>query len=103
MNNDISAGSRYCVRFSSRFKKNYKKIAKQGKDLNKLKYVISKLALGEEPEAKYRNHSLLNNDIYRECFECHIEPDWLLVYKRDDDELILLLVSTGSHSDLFRG
>ena len=52
-------------------------------------------------ESKYKNHKLISNKKYKDCFECYIEPDWLLVYKIKDDKLILLLFATGSHSELF--
>ena len=53
-------------------------------------------------EPKYRNHNLIDNKYFKHCMECHIEPDWLLIYQYIDNELILLLVNIGSHSDLFR-
>ena len=92
---------KYKVDFTSNFKKQYKKIKKQGKDLNKLYEIIEKLAEGKELEPKYKNHTLLNDKRYKDCKECHIEPDWLLVYQIKDNELILLLFATGSHSELF--
>ena len=92
---------KYQLRFTNDFKKNYKKIKKQGKDVEKLKVVISKLANGLELEEKYRNHKLTDNKYYKNCGECHIEPDWLLVYQYIDNELILVLIATGSHSEIF--
>lgn len=92
---------KYKIDYTSNFKKQYKKIKKQGKDLNKLHEVIEKLANGDELEAKYKNHDLINNKLYKNCKECHIQPAWSLVYKLDNDELILLLFATGSHSELF--
>ena len=89
------------IKYTSDFKKNYKKIKKQGKDVEKLKVVVSKLANGLELEEKYKNHMLTDSKYYKNCGECHIEPDWLLVYQYIDNELILVLVSTGSHSELF--
>lgn len=93
---------KYNVDFTANFKKQYRKAKKQGKDLNKLHDIINKLANGKELETKYKNHNLINDKKYKDCYECHIEPDWLLVYKIIDDELILLLVTTGSHSKLFK-
>ncbi len=93
---------KYVVHYSSGFKNDYKKIKKQGKDISKLKMIMDKLANGEELEQKYKNHKLINNKRYKDCYECHIEPDWLLVYQYIDDELILLLINTGSHSELFK-
>jgi len=78
-----------------------KRNIRQGKDVKKLKVVVSKLANGLELEEKYRNHMLTDSKHYKNCCECHIEPDWLLVYKYVDNELILVLVATGSHSELF--
>ena len=61
-----------------------------------------KLANLEDLDPKYKNHWLINNKTYRDCMECHIKPDWLLVYKYINDNLVLLLIDTGSHSDLFK-
>lgn len=80
---------------------NLKKNIKQGKDINKLLDVVDKLATKEKLEPKYKDHQLVNDGIYNNCRECHIEPDWLLVYKYNENELILLLINTGSHSEVF--
>ena len=93
--------TKYTIKFTSDFKRSYKKIVKQGKDVNKLKYVINELANGNDLDLKYKNHMLTNSKYYKNCGECHIEPDWLLIYRYVDSELILLLVATGSHSELF--
>lgn len=87
---------------SNNFKRQYKKIAKQGKDLDKIDEVIDKLARLETLESKYRDHNLINDKYYKNCRECHIEPDWLLVYQYEDNKLNLLLIATGSHSELFK-
>lgn len=92
---------KYDVQFSSDFKKSYKKIKKQGKDISKLLNIIEKLANGEKLEEKYKNHNLIRDKYYQDCQECHIEPDWLLIYKYNNDKLMLLLINTGSHSNLF--
>ena len=92
---------KYKIEYTSTLKKQYKKIKKQGKDLIKLKLVIEKLAKGEELDVKYKNHKLINDKVFNECWECHIAPDWLLVYKIYENNLILLLFAMGSHSDLF--
>ena len=92
---------KYTIDLTSRFKSDYKKIRKQHKDLTKLAYVIYKLANGEELEPKFKNHRLIDDKRYNDCFECHITSDWLLVYKIKENELVLLLFATGSHSDLF--
>jgi len=92
---------KYKIKFTSEFKKHYKKVKKQGKDINKLKMVVAKLANNEELDEKYKNHMLTNSKHYKNCGECHIEPDWLLVYQYEEEQLILLLVTTGSHSEIF--
>ncbi len=91
----------YEIVLSKNFKKQYKKVGKQGKDLKKLKVVITKLAKNEVLESKYKDHNLIDDKYYKNCRECHIEPDWLLVYQQEDNKLNLLLVATGSHSELF--
>lgn len=93
---------KYNIDFTKNFKKQYKKVKKQGKNLNKLFAIIEKLINGNELEEKYKNHQLINDKKYQNCFECHIEPDWLLIYKIQEKELILLLFATGRHSDLFK-
>ena len=98
---DLPTKVKYQIRYTNDFKKNYKKIKRQGKNIQKLKVVISKLANGLKLEEKYKNHILTNSKRYKNCGECHIEPDWLLVYQYIDNELILVLVATGSHSELF--
>ena len=92
----------YEVKYSSVFKKELKRMVKQWKDINKLKNIVKKLANLEELDPKYHNHALQNSKKYKNCNELHIEPDWLLVYKYiNDNTLVLLLVETGSHSNLF--
>lgn len=91
---------KYNIKFTTQFKKDLKLAQKQNKDTKKLLAVIEKLANGEQLEEKYRDHSLGGN--YKGCRECHIEPDWLLVYEIIDDVLVLILYRLGSHSELFR-
>ena len=98
---DLNTKLKYRTRFTSDFKKNYKKIKKQGKDINKLRQVIEKLANKEKLDEKYQNHMLNDSKKYKNCGECHIEPDWLLVYQYVDNELILLLVTISSHGEIF--
>ena len=93
--------TKYHVQYTSRFKKEFKKILKQGKDENLFLEVLNSIANGKELAEKYKNHKLINDQTFKECYECHIQPDWLLVYKVQDNELVLLLFATGSHSDLF--
>lgn len=87
------------IKYQSAFKKDYKRIVKRGYDIRLLEEVISILANQEPLPEKFRDHSLLGK--YTGCKECHITPDWLLIYEIDGDELILYLTRTGSHSDLF--
>lgn len=90
---------KYEIKFTSQFKKDIKAAKKQGKDTGKLFAVIEKLACGEPLEQKYRDHDLSGN--YKGCRECHIEPDWLLIYEITDSVLVLMLYRLGSHSELF--
>ena len=89
----------YNLRFTNKIQRNIKLMKKRGKDLDKLTVVLKLLQNGEELPAKYKDHALTG--IYIGCRECHIEPDWLLVYEIINEELIILLLTTGSHSDLF--
>ena len=89
----------FSIIVTSKFKKDYALIKKRGLNLNLLKTVINKLARGETLEAKYFDHSLKGN--YIGFRECHIQPDWLLIYKIDKGKLYLTLQRTGTHSDLF--
>ena len=91
---------KYKIKFTKRFKKDLKQVKKQGKDIEKLFTVIEKIAKDESLDEKYRDHSLLGN--YKGIRECHIEPDFLLIYEKIEDFLILSLIRTGSHSDLFK-
>ena len=92
--------TKYEVHHTNLFKKQYKKMLKQGKDKKKFLEVLGLLANGKQLEEKYKDHSLINNKYFKNCRECHITPDWLLVYKYSDKELILFLVETGSHSEI---
>ena len=93
--------TKFDVQYTSKFKKDFKKALKQGRDENKFLDILNQLANGEELDEKFRNHLLTNSKYYKDCFECHITPDWLLVYKIENKKLVLLLFATGSHSDLF--
>ena len=84
---------------SNQFRKDLKLAQKRGYDLDRIKKVIVTLANGETLDAKYRDH-LLTGD-YGGFRECHIQPDWLLVYRTDGERLFLFLARTGTHSDLF--
>lgn len=89
----------YAIRPTSRFQKDLKLAKKRGYNLELLTNIIKSLAAGEELPAKNRDHPLIGN--YAGCRECHISPDWLLIYEIEDSELILYLTRTGTHSDLF--
>ncbi|MBR5346515.1 MAG: type II toxin-antitoxin system YafQ family toxin [Deltaproteobacteria bacterium] len=91
---------KYEVKFTTQFKKDLKSAKKQNKNLDSLFEVVSILADGGKLGAKYRDHDLSGK--YRGTRECHIEPDWLLVYEIRNDVLVLMLYRLGSHSELFR-
>ena len=90
---------KYEIQRTSQFKKDYKMAVKRGCDINKLQKVVMILASGETVPEEYRDHPLRGN--YSGYRECHIEPDWLLVYKITENVLVLTLYRTGTHSDLF--
>ena len=90
---------KYTVKQSSLFKKDYKTALKRGYDITLLLEVIEILANGETLPEKYKDHALKGK--YSGYRECHITPDWLLIYKIEDNLLILALTRTGTHSDLF--
>ena len=84
--------------YSSQFKKDYKKVQKQNKDIGKLSAVIDKLIAKERLDAKYRDHSLTGS--WKGFRDCHLESDWILIYQTSEDTLTL--ARTGSHSELFK-
>ncbi len=90
---------KYEIKFTNQFKKGLKQAKKQNKDINKLYDVIEQLADGKVLDEKHRDHSLIGN--YKNYRECHIEPDWLLIYQIFDDILVLSLAYLGSHSELY--
>lgn len=87
--------------FSGQFKKDYKLALKRGCDPKKLERVITLLCQEEQLPASYRDHALVNSRNYKNVRECHIQPDWLLVYRIVQDRLVLQLLRTETHSDLF--
>ena len=91
--------NKYTIQKTTAYKKGFKKLIKQGKDIQKLEVVINTLAKGETLAPEYKDHPLKGN--YKGYRECHIEPDWLLVYKIVKDKLVLLLAYTDTHSELF--
>ncbi len=90
----------YQVKFTVAFKKSYKLMKKRGLDLSALDEVVDLLRQGRQLDEKYRDHGLSGN--YTGFRECHVKPDWLLIYLVENDILTLTLVDTGSHSDIFK-
>lgn len=89
----------YKIVYTNRMKKDVKLMKKCGKDMKKLVNVLSMLADGNSLPAQYRDHSLTGN--LQDFRECHLEPDWLLMYQIYEDVLTLSATATGSHADLF--
>ncbi|MBQ6410240.1 type II toxin-antitoxin system YafQ family toxin [Candidatus Saccharibacteria bacterium] len=89
------------VRLSRQFRKDLQRAKKRGLKEKKIDKVVLMLAEEKKLPAKYRNHALVTSRNYKDMRECHIESDWLLIYRIEDDTLTLYLVRTGSHSDLF--
>ena len=87
------------IKPTSRFRRDVKLAQRRGYDLSLLESVIALLASGASLPPEYRDHPLIGD--YVGCRECHITPDWLLIYELDGDALILYLTRTGTHSDLF--
>lgn len=90
---------KYIVKYSRQFKKSYKLCKRRGYDMTLVERVIIILAQNGKLPDEYRAHKLSGN--YAGLWECHIKPDWLLVGQQNDEDLILLLLDTGSHADLF--
>jgi mRNA interferase YafQ len=90
---------KYTVKFTKQFKKDFKRAEKQHRDLNILKNVVNMLANGEKLPREYLDHALTGN--YKGKRECHLSPDWLLIYEIDNGELLLWLSRTGTHGELF--
>lgn len=89
----------YKIRPTPRFQKDLKRLRKRGYDMDLLTGVLKQLAAGQALAPSYRDHPLVGD--YSGCRECHITPDWLLIYEIDGGELFLYLTRTGTHSDLF--
>ena len=90
----------YKIRPTAKFQKDLKRAKRRGYDMELLTAIIKKLAQGEALPPTHRDHQLAGE--YAGCRECHVTPDWLLVYEIVEEELILILTRTGTHSDLFR-
>lgn len=91
--------SRFKIVQTGIFKKDLKRLIKRGYDLSLIGNVVDILASGNKLPPEYKDHNLSGK--YKECRECHITPDWLLIYEITNDNLILYLTRTGTHSDLF--
>lgn len=91
--------TKYEIKNTTQFKKDYKLAKRRGLDISLLKDIVTKLANGESLDSKYKDHSLTGDWVGHR--ECHIQSDWLLIYRYEEDVLILTLTRTGTHSDLF--
>lgn len=89
----------YKIEFTAEMKRNVKLMKKRGKDISKLTAVLELLASGNPLPSQYNDHNLSGN--LKDFRECHIEPDWLLMYQIHEDVLILTATATGTHADLF--
>ncbi len=87
------------IRYEASFKRDYKRIKRRGYDLCLIEEVIDLLIQQKPLPERYKDHGFIGD--YAGCRECHITPDWLLVYQISQDKLILILTRTGTHSDLF--
>lgn len=90
----------YKVKITNTFKRSYKLMKKRGLDISLLDKVIDDIRQGKELDTKYRNHELKGK--FKGFYECHIQPDWLLIYFIENNILTLTLVDTGSHADIFK-
>lgn len=90
---------KYVILQTTRYKKELKRTLKRGHDINLIKAIVLKLANGDPLDAKHKDHSLSGS--FAGFRECHIAPDWLLIYLIENDIMTLTLTRTGSHSGLF--
>ena len=91
--------TKYIVKYTGQFKKDYKLAMRQKRDMSRIDRVITLLAQGETLPESNKDHALSGN--WKGHRECHVAPDWLLIYKLEQDVLVLTLTRTGSHSALF--
>ena len=89
----------YELKYTRAFRRGYKRAKKRGLDLSLLGEIVELLRGGKKLPKKYADHCLSGD--FSQCRECHIQPDWLLVYRIDDDILTLTLMDTGTHAELF--
>lgn len=90
---------KYTVKTSNRFKKDFRRCMKRGLNMKLITDAMDILEATGTLPSKYRPHKLSGN--MQGLWECHIEPDWLMIWQQNDKELILLFLQTGTHSDLF--
>lgn len=86
------------IQFSSKFRKDYELVKRRGYNMSKLSDVMKMISDGTPLPAKYREHHLKGN--FKDCLECHIEPDWLLIYRVEKH--LISFERSGTHSDLFK-
>lgn len=91
--------TRYEIKNTTQFKKDYKLARRRGLNMDHLKDVVTRLANGEPLDPRHKDHPLSGE--WSGHRECHIQPDWLLIYRYENDILVLALTRTGTHSDLF--
>lgn len=91
--------TRYEIKNTTQFKKDYKLTRRRGLNMDLLKDVVTRLANGEPLDPRHKDHPLSGE--WSGHRECHIQPDWLLIYRYENDILVLALTRTGTHSDLF--
>ena len=89
----------YSIIYTNKFKKGFKLCSKRNLDISKLREVVNTLQETGKLPSKYKPHKL--QGIYSGLWECHIEPDWLLIWEQNEQQLVILLLQTGTHSDLF--
>jgi len=89
----------YTVKYTGQFKKSLKRCVKRGLDVKVFTDTLDILQSTGELPVQYKAHKLVGD--YAGCWECHMQPDWLLIWRQNDTELELVLIDTGSHSDLF--
>lgn len=88
--------------YTTRFKKDLKKAINKGCDIKDLEYVLNLLVYEKTLPIKYRDHKLVDSKYYKDVRECHINPDWIMIYKINKEKLLLNLLRNGSHSDIFK-
>jgi len=90
----------YIIRTTKTFDSDVKRCKKRGYDMEALRVVMQLLETTGTLPAEYKAHKLLGN--FKGHWECHIKPDWLLIWRQNNDELVLLFTNSGTHSDLFK-